>query len=195
MTVFGYAGPGADRAGPAILPPAPRLPAAVGRAEGGWHVALEEVLRGDQSGYQPPLFRDRHAAEVALGATLPVLRMPITVSRCVYLASATRDYSPQHHHRDYAQQRSGVRDMFINTTFALGVLARYLTDWGGPASRVRRLTLTMRGNVCAGDDLIVTGTVTGIHREGGEPLAELDLLIATQDGPAMPCAGTLTLVE
>jgi acyl dehydratase len=193
MTVFGYAGAGSARAAPTTTP-APTLRPPVGHAAGGWHVALEEMLRGDETGYRPPPYRDRRTEVVAGGETLPALRMPITVSRCVYLASATRDYSPQHHHRDYAQQRSGVRDMFINTTFALGVLARYLTDWGGPASRVRRLTLTMRGNVCAGDDLILTGKVTGLRREAGEALVDLELMIATQDGQAMPCGGTLALV-
>jgi hypothetical protein len=63
-------------------------------------------------------------------------------------------FLPQHSNRDYAQQRSMTRDVFVNTPFNMGMVSRLMTDWAGPRSTVRRMKLAMRGNVCAGDNMI-----------------------------------------
>ena len=180
MTAFGY---GRDAA----------TPAAADGKTGGWSPAVEEVIAGAQTGYQPPQCADRFWEDVHEGDTLPPLRMPITVTRCVYLASATRDFSPQHSNRDYAQQRSKTKDVFVNTPFNMGMVSRFLTDWGGPRSTVRRMNLAMRGNICAGDDMILTGKITRKYHEGREARVDVDVTISTQDGPVAPCLATLIL--
>ena len=162
-------------------------------ASGGWSPAVEEVIQGKKTGYRPPAFRDRFWEEVQEGEELPKLFMPITVTRCVYLASATRDFSPQHSNRDYAQQRSKTKDVFVNTPFNLGMVSRFLTDWAGPKSTVRRMNLSMRGNVCAGDDMIISGTVMRRYVENGEHRVDVDVVISTRDGPVTPCSATLAL--
>ncbi|MAG29946.1 MAG: hypothetical protein CL908_03515 [Deltaproteobacteria bacterium] len=60
-----------------------------------------------------------------------------------YPASATRDFSPQHSNRDYCQERSKTKDVFVNTPFNMGMVARFLTDWAGPRSTVRRMAVKM----------------------------------------------------
>jgi hypothetical protein len=119
--------------------------------------------------------------------------MPITVTRCIYLASATRDFSPHHSNRDYAQQQVHARDMFLNTPFNAGMLSRFSTDWGGPLSRLRNLKLRMRENICAGDDMIMNGRVVRKYEEDGEPRVDIDIQVSTQDGPAYEAAATLVL--
>jgi len=160
---------------------------------GGWSPAVEEVIQGRQTGYRPPEYRDRFWDDVAVGEELPKLCMPITFTRCVYLASATRDFSPQHSNREYAQQRSKTKDVFVNTPFNMGMISRFMTDWAGPRSTVRRMNLAMRANVCAGDEMIITGTVTRKHVADGEHRVDLDIMISTQDGPVTPCTATLAL--
>jgi acyl dehydratase len=159
----------------------------------GWSPAVEEAIRGEETGYQPPAFRDRFWEDVEEGEELPRLIMPITVTRCVYLASATRDFSPQHSNRDYAQERSKTKDVFVNTPFNLGMVSRFLTDWAGPGSAVRRMKIAMRENVCAGDDMVLTGRVVRKYADEGEHRIDLEVLISTQDGPATPCTATLML--
>jgi acyl dehydratase len=178
LTAFGY---GREQGKPA------------GDGATGWSPAIEEALRSDETGLQPPAFADRHWNDVNVGDELPELRMPITTTRCVYLASATRDFSPQHSNRDYAQQQSKTRDVFVNTPFNLGMVSRFLTDWGGPRSSVRRMQIAMRDNVCAGDDMILTGTVTAKRVDGDAHVVDLDVMISTQAGPATPCTATLAL--
>jgi hypothetical protein len=159
----------------------------------GWSPAVEEAIKGDATGYQPPEHPDRYWEDVAEGDELPPLTMPITVTRCVYLASATRDFSPQHSNRDYAQERSKANDVFVNTPFNLGMVSRFATDWSGPRGSVRRMRITMRRNVCAGDDMILSGRVARKYVESGDHLVDIDVTISTQDGPATSCAATLVL--
>lgn len=160
---------------------------------GGWSPAVEEAIEGERTGYRPLAYRDRFWEDVSEGEELPPLVMPITYTRCVYLASATRDFSPQHSNRDYAQGRSKARDVFVNTPFNIGMVSRFLTDWAGPRSTVRRTKVEMRGAVCAGDDMIISGRVTRKYEEDGARLVDVDVMIATQDGPATPCSATLAL--
>ncbi len=171
----------------------PGKPVASTASSGGWSPAVEEAIRGDETGYRPPAYRDRLWEDVREGEELPSLTMPITTTRCVYLASATRDFSPQHSNREYAQQRSNTRDVFVNTPFNIGMVSRFLTDWAGPRSKVRKIKIAMRGAVCAGDDMIITGHVTNTYEQDGEHLVDIDVMIATQDGPATPCSATLVL--
>ena len=124
---------------------------------GGWSPAVEEAIRGAETGYSAPEFQGRAWESVEEGEELPELAMPITFTRCVYLASATRDFSPQHSNREYAQEESKAKDVFLNTPFNMGMVSRFMTDWGGPKSTVRRMKIAMRGNVCAGDDMKITG--------------------------------------
>lgn len=180
MTAFGY---GREQGG---------APAAGGTG-GGWSPAVEEVIQGDKTGYRPAALRDRFWEDVREGEELPKLFMPITFTRCVYLASATRDFSPQHSNREYAQQRSKTRDVFVNTPFNMGMVSRFMTDWGGPRSTVRRMNVAMRGNVCAGDDMIITGKVLKKHVTDGEHRVDLEVVINTQEGAVTPCTATLAL--
>ncbi|RMF25489.1 MAG: hypothetical protein D6760_00875, partial [Deltaproteobacteria bacterium] len=88
MTAFGYGREGRE--------PRPLSEqAAASGSKGGWSPAVEEVIEGEKTGYRPPEYVDRFWEDVEEGQELPELRMPITFTRCVYLASATRDFSPQ----------------------------------------------------------------------------------------------------
>jgi acyl dehydratase len=167
-------------------------PAASGSG-GGWSAAIEDVIEGQRTGYSAPSYRNLHWEDVEEGTELPELVMPINTTRCVYLASATRDFSPQHSNRDYCQERSKTKDVFVNTPFNVGMVARFMTDWAGPESTVRKVAVKMRQNVCAGDDMIITGSVTRKYLEDGDHRIDLDVMISTQDGPATPCSGTLSL--
>ena len=51
----------------------------------------------------------------------------------------------------------------------------------------------MRDNVCAGDDMIMTGRVVRRYVEQGEHRVDLEIVIATQAGPVTPCTATLAL--
>ena len=128
-----------------------------------------------------------------VGDELPSITMPINMTRCVFMASATRDFSPQHSNPEYAKKRSKTRDVFVNTQFNMGMVSRLATDWAGPSATVRRVKIRMKENVCAGDDMIVTGRVLAKYVKDGEHRVDIDVMISNQARPATPCEATVAL--
>ena len=97
------------------------------------------------------------------GDRLPTLEVPVTARMIVSGAAASRDWQPQHHDHQWALERAGTRDIFINTPTLAGWLERYLTDWTGPWGRLGRLTFKMRKPMCPGDTLVFDGVVESIE--------------------------------
>jgi acyl dehydratase len=162
--------------------------------KGGWHNGTEEMLESWRTGWQGSERRDVRWDDVEVGDILPPLLMPITVTRCVFMASASRDFAPQHHNTWYCHNKSRTREMFLGTHFNLGMLSRFMTDYGGPLSTVRRIQLQMRRTIGAGEDYRMSGVITRKWEEGGEKLVDMDIQIDTELGPAYQCSGTLALV-
>lgn len=160
---------------------------------GGFSNAIEEAIEGTKTGYKPPELKKVLWEDVKEGDELPSIRMPITMTRLVYLASATRDFSPQHSNSEYAKTRSKTRDAFVNTQFNMGMVSRLATDWAGPSATVRSVKIKMKENVCRGDDMIVTGKVTQKYEKDGEHLVVIDVMISNQDSPCSPAVATIAL--
>ncbi len=172
---------------------APAEPPTDDAIAGGWHNATEECLESWRTGWkaQPPA--ELYWEEVEVGQELPELVMPITVTRCALMASASRDFAPQHHNTWYAHNKSKTRDMFLGTHFNMGMMSRFMTDWGGPWSTVRRIQLAMKRSICAGEDMIMTGRVREKYAKDGEHRVDLDIEINTDKGTAYQAGGTLAL--
>ncbi len=160
---------------------------------GGWHNATEEMLESWRTGWAPKSPAERYWEDVADGDKMPDLLMPITVTRCAFMASASRDFAPQHHNTWYCHNKSRVREMFLGTHFNLGMLSRFMTDYGGPMSTVRRIQLKMLRTIGAGEDYKMTGVITRKWQKDGEKLVDMDIAIDTQRGPGYRCSGTLAL--
>jgi acyl dehydratase len=185
----------ARRAPPSTLDDQAPNPAPAGDwLHGGWHNATEEMLEAWRTGWTPRPPSDRRWQDVREGDVMPELVMPITVTRCAFMASASRDFAPQHHNTWYAHHRSHAREMFLGTHFNLGMLSRFMTDYGGPRSTVRRIQLRMLRTIGAGEDYRMTGRITRKWERGGEKLVDMDIAIDTQLGPGYRCRGTLALI-
>ncbi|MEM9255387.1 MAG: MaoC family dehydratase N-terminal domain-containing protein [Pseudomonadota bacterium] len=172
---------------------APNEPPAEDWLHGGWHNGTEEMLEAWRTGWRGTEPAGKCWEDVEVGDTMPRLLMPITVTRCVFMASASRDFAPQHHNTWYCHNKSRTREMFLGTHFNLGMLSRFMTDYGGPDSVVHRIQLQMRRTIGAGEDYIMTGQVTRKWERDGHKLVDLSINIETQLGPAYTCSGTLGL--
>ena len=64
-----------------------------------------------------------------------------------------------HHDKDFAVERNGTRDIFLNTPNQAAWFERYLTDWTGPHGRLARVTFRMKGSVFPGDTMSLRGVV------------------------------------
>jgi acyl dehydratase len=131
--------------------------------------------------------------DVGEGQELPSLSMDMTVTKLVMAASATRDWQPMHHDRDYARNKSRAKDIFINTGFNMGMMCRAITDWTGPKAFITKLSFKMERSIYLGDTMTITGKVTGKRVEDGKNLVDVDLLVSNQDGPTTPASVTVEL--
>ena len=98
--------------------------------------------------------------DVAVGAELPVLAVPITVTAIVSGALASRDYQDVHHDRDLAIER-GSPDIFMNILTTNGYVGRYITDWAGPSALLRSVDIRLGAPNYPGDEMRLSGRVTG----------------------------------
>jgi len=172
---------------------APNPPPAGDWLGGGWHNATEEMLESWRTGWGPARPVERYWEDVEEGDVMPELLMPITVTRCAFMASASRDFAPQHHNTWYCHNKSRTREMFLGTHFNLGMLSRFMTDYGGPMSTVRRIQLQMMRTIGAGEDYRMTGAITKKWEQDGEKRIDINVSIDTQLGPGYRCSGTLAL--
>jgi len=101
------------------------------------------------------------ASEVVAGQELPPLRFDVTATTIVLGALASRDWRPMHHDKDFAVDRNGVKNIFVNTPNFQAWFERYLTDWTGPKGRLGRMTFRMKKSVFPGDQMTFSGRVAG----------------------------------
>ena len=82
--------------------------------------------------------------DLKAGDELPPLGYDVTATTVVLGALATRDWRPMHHDYDFAVNRNGVKNIFINTPNQAAWFERYLTDWTGPKGRMGRIRFRMK---------------------------------------------------
>ena len=104
------------------------------------------------------------AAEPAVGpgqlpAVLPDMAVDVSATFVVASALATRDFTPVHHDRDLAVA-NGSKDIFVNILTDNGLVQRFVSQWAGPQSLLRRTSVRLGVPCYAGDTLTFTGRVT-----------------------------------
>lgn len=127
----------------------------------------------------------------APGDPLPELDIPVDRAFIVAGAIASQDFEDVHHDPDAAVRR-GAPDVFISINTSNGVVGRYITDWAGPAARLRSVALRLGMPLHPGDVLHLTGevtdldgsaatvTVTGSHARGMHLTATVSLELRTE---------------
>ena len=104
-------------------------------------------------------------ADVHIGDALPELAYDVTATTVVLGALAGRDWRPMHHDHDFAVNRNGTRDIFLNTPNQAAWFERFLTDWSGPKGRLGRMKFRMKGSVFPGDRMVLAGTVEQVETD------------------------------
>ena len=127
-----------------------------------------------------------HAADVHVGDELPTLEIPLTRTRIVATAIASRDYQDVHHDPGLAQQR-GSKDIFMNILTTNGFVGRFITDWAGPDAQLRSVKIRLGAPNYPGDTMVLTGAVT---RKDG---ATVDVALRGANSLGDHVTGTVTL--
>ncbi len=136
----------------------------------------------------------RLLGDVAAGDTLPQLAYPVTATTVVLGALASRDWRPMHHDKDFAVNRNGIQDIFLNTPNQAAWFERFVTDWTGPHGRLQRMTFRMLGSIFPGDTMVFDGTVTetGVDDEGCG-WAAIDISVSVDGDAKTTCRARVAL--
>ncbi|MCK0508119.1 MaoC/PaaZ C-terminal domain-containing protein [Aromatoleum anaerobium] len=119
------------------------------------------------------------AAQIAEGQPLPSLLHRVSATTIVLGALASRDWRPMHHDKDFAVERNGVQNIFLNTPNNAAWFERFITDWTGPKGRLGRLTFAMKKPVFPGDEMCFSGVVRKLGTDAtGCHWVDLDLAIS-----------------
>ena len=97
-------------------------------------------------------------ADVTVGDELPQLDVPLTRTLIVATAIASRDYQDVHHDPGLAVER-GSKDIFMNILSTNGFVGRFVTDWAGPDSTLRNVSIRLGAPNYPGDTMVMTGKV------------------------------------
>jgi acyl dehydratase len=128
------------------------------------------------------------------GDVLPELRYDVTATTVVLGALATRDTRPMHHDHDFAVNRNGTQDIFLNTPNQAAWFERYLTDWSGPYGRLGRMKFRMKGSVFPGDTMVLSATVEQTETDAvGCGWASLLVRLTVDDDLKTDCTARIAL--
>jgi acyl dehydratase len=127
------------------------------------------------------------------GEELFPLEVDVTATLVIMGAAASRDWQPQHHDRDWAQNRAGTRDIFMNTPTQMGWIGRYITDQTGPEGRLASLRFQMRRPIFPGDRLSIAGKVRQVRESDGCRWLDLGVDLTTEGKPATTCAALVAM--
>jgi hypothetical protein len=121
------------------------------------------------------------ASEIAAGDELPAFDLDVTAAVIVAGAIASRDFMPAHHDRDFAVGQ-GAPDIFMNILTTNGYVSRFVTDWAGPESMIRKIAVRLGAPAVPGKILRFTGQVAGVSNEGEECVVDLAIRAANDLG-------------
>ena len=126
-------------------------------------------------------FNNLHWDDVREGGEIPPVTIELTRDRILMIVCGTRDIFPLHHDADFARA-SGYMAPAAPIAFLQGLLGRCLTDWTGPAGKIRRIGLTLNAPNYQGDTISVGGRVAKKYIDNGANKIDCELMVTKQDG-------------
>lgn len=119
--------------------------------------------------YEPAALVDDARAPLADGPVsagraqrLPDLEVALDRLGVIACTTACNDFRAGHYDPDVARSL-GFADIFTDIPTTTGLVARYVTDWAGPAARLQSIDLRLGRPFFAGDALRLHGVVAARH--------------------------------
>jgi N-terminal half of MaoC dehydratase len=122
-----------------------------------------------------------------VGQKLPGLVIPITHKLIVSGAVASQDFIDVHHNAP-AARAAAMPDIFMNILTTCGLSGRYISDWAGPASRLKKLCFRLLAPNVPGDTMVMEGKIAALREE-----RQVDLEFAGRNSRGFHVTGTATI--
>ena len=128
------------------------------------------------------------------GDALPELAVDVSATTVILGALAARDWRPMHHDRDFAINRNGTKDIFLNTPNQSTWFERYVTDWTGPKGRLGKMHFRMKASVYPDDTMVFKGKVGAIETDDlGCSWATLEINLSVDEKTVTDCTARIAL--
>ena len=118
---------------------------------------------------------------VEIGQELPVLEKHPSTRQLVKYAGASGDFYEIHYDLEFART-TGLEGVIIHGALKNAFLAQIVTDWMGPAGRLKKLSVQYRGMDIPGDLLKIKGEVAEKWHADGENLVRCTLSLENHNG-------------
>lgn len=149
-----------------------------------------DLSSGNSKASAAHVFTDIGFDDLTEGQPLPELVIPITHRLIVSGAAATQDYIDVHHNAPVAVA-AGMPDIFMNILTTSGLCARYLSDWAGPASRLKSMKFNLLAPNTPGDTMTMQGQVSALQSQADNHSVTVDF--GGKNNMGFHVTGTATL--
>jgi acyl dehydratase len=116
-----------------------------------------------------------------VGDTLPSFSREGTVHHWNRFAAVNDEFAA-HHWDDDVARHEGFPAPFAMAPLLHAYLHAMLRGWAGPAARIAAVGIRLRSPFLKGHTMTAGGTVTAVHEESGEIVAELELWMDDDTG-------------
>tara|TARA_B110000977_G_scaffold192947_1_gene267208 strand:+ start:1181 stop:2212 length:1032 start_codon:yes stop_codon:yes gene_type:complete len=131
---------------------------------------------------------------IKAGTTLPDLSIPITHKLIVAGAIASQDFIPIHHNI-VAANNAAMPDIFMNILTTCGLSARYISDWAGPSSRLKKLQFNLMTPNFPDDNMLMQGSVTAINQQTDGASVDIEFTGNNSIGPHVIGSATIAVTD
>lgn len=131
-------------------------------------------------------------SDINVGDAIKPMNIALTHTIVASTAIASRDFMPVHHDKDYALKQFAP-DIFLNILSSNGYVSRFLTDWAGPETWIRKINIKLGVPAVPNQVLKFTGAVLSKKEENGECVIEVSVQGANDSGNHVTGTAVITL--
>lgn len=132
------------------------------------------------------------AANIQIGDAVKPMDIPLTHTIVASTAIASMDFMPVHHDKDYALAQYAP-DIFLNILSSNGFVSKFLTDWAGPDTWVKKINVKLGVPAVPHQVLRFTGNVINKEYVGDECHIEVSVQAANDSGNHVTGTAVITL--
>lgn len=122
-----------------------------------------------------------NAADIAVGDELKPMDIELTHTIVTATAIASMDFMPVHHDKDFALSQFAP-DAFLNILSTNGFVSKFLTDWAGPSTWVKNISIKLGVPAVPHQILRFSGQVLEKNQLGDKVEIKVSVLAANDSG-------------